>query len=64
MRLGDANLDLGADERVRNRVEEVMDLDVIIEVDPWAQRIPRLPVLGGQRGQGITARFSRIVRAG
>jgi hypothetical protein len=28
---GDANLDLGANQRVRNRIEEVMDLDVIIE---------------------------------
>src|SRR3984885_15696458 len=30
---GDANLDLGADQRVWKRVEEVMDLDVVIEVD-------------------------------
>ena len=28
----DADLDLGANEGVRNRVEEVMDLDVIIEL--------------------------------
>jgi len=28
---GDANLDLGANQRARNRIEEVMDLDVIIE---------------------------------
>ena len=38
----DANLDLGANEGVRNRVEEVMDLDVIIEVDARAA-IPRTP---------------------
>src|ERR1700722_20868824 len=34
--LGDANLDLGANEGVRNRVEEVTDLDVIVEIDPRA----------------------------
>ena len=45
---GDANLDLGADQRVRNRVEEVMDLDVIIEIDPRAPPFRELPILGRQ----------------
>ena len=45
---GDANLDLGANQRVRNRVEEVMDLDVIIEVDPRAPPFRELPILGRQ----------------
>ena len=44
----DANLDLGANERVRNRVEEVMDLDVIIEVDSRAPPFRELPILGRQ----------------
>ena len=44
----DANLDLGADQRVRNRVEEVMDLDVIIEVDSRASPFRELPIFGWQ----------------
>ena len=43
---GDANLDLGADQRVWNRVEEVMDLDVVIEADPRAPPFRELPILG------------------
>jgi hypothetical protein len=27
------HIDLGADQRVRNRIEEVMDRDVIVEID-------------------------------
>jgi len=34
--LGDADLDFGANEGVRNRIEELMDLDVIVEIDPCA----------------------------
>ena len=49
---GDANLDLGADQRVRNRVEEVMDLDVIIEIDPRAPPFRELPILGRQAVEG------------
>src|ERR1700723_3351335 len=45
---GDANLDLGADQRVWNRVEKVMDLDVIIEIDPRAPPFRELPILGRQ----------------
>ena len=39
---GDPHIDLGADERVRNRIQEVMDLNVIVEVDARAA-IPRTP---------------------
>ena len=42
---GDANLDLGADQRVWNRVAEVMDLDVVIEIDPRAPPFRELPIL-------------------
>ena len=45
---GDAHIDFLANERVRNRVQELMDLDVIIEVDPRASPFRELPVLGGQ----------------
>src|SRR5271170_7806060 len=40
---GGANLDFCANQRVRNRIQEVMDLDVIIE-PPFRE----LPVLGRQ----------------
>src|SRR5271166_6194183 len=33
----DPHVDLGADERVRDRIKKVMDLDVIVEIDPRAQ---------------------------
>jgi hypothetical protein len=33
---GDAHIDFLANERVRNRVQKVMNLDVIIEIDPRA----------------------------
>jgi len=36
---------LGANERVWNRVEEVVDLDVIVEVDSGAPPFRELPVL-------------------
>ena len=49
---GDAHLDLGADQRVRNRIQEVMDLDVIVEIDPRAPPFRELPVLGGQANEG------------
>ncbi len=50
---GGANLDLGADQRMRNRVEEVVDLDVIVEVDARASPLGELPVVGGQRNEGV-----------
>ena len=39
---GDPHVDIGADERVRDRIQEVMDLDVVIEIDARAA-IPRTP---------------------
>ena len=45
---GDADVDFLANERVRNRIEEVMDLDVVIEIDPRASPFRELPVLGGE----------------
>src|SRR5271167_983131 len=50
---GDPHLDLGADERVWNRVEEVMDLDVIVEIDPRAPPFRELPIVGGQGDEGV-----------
>ena len=49
---GDPHIDLGADQRVRDRIQEVMDLDVIIEIDPRAPPFRELPILGGQVGEG------------
>src|SRR6185437_541893 len=45
----DPHVDLGADERVRDRIEEVMDLDVIVEIDPRAPPFRELPIVGGPR---------------
>ena len=45
---GDANLDLGANKGVRDRVEEVIDFDVIIQVDSRAPPFRELSILGGQ----------------
>jgi hypothetical protein len=45
---GDANLDLGPDERVRNRIQELMDLDVIVEIHASAPPFRELPILGRQ----------------
>src|SRR5664279_5914560 len=49
---GDAHVDLGADQRVRNRIEEVMRFDMIIEIDPSAPPFRELPLLGGQIVEG------------
>ena len=49
---GDPHVDLGADERVRNRIQEVMDLDVIIEIDARAPPFRELPIVGGQGVEG------------
>jgi hypothetical protein len=49
----DAKLDLGADEGVRNRVEKVVDLDVIIEIDACARPLRELPLLGGQGAEHV-----------
>src|SRR5260370_25956308 len=45
---GDPHVDLGADERVRDRIQEVMDLVVVIEIDPRAPPFRELPIVGGQ----------------
>jgi hypothetical protein len=50
---GDPHLDLGPDQRVRDRIEKVMDLDVIVEIDPRAAPFRELPIVGGQGDQGV-----------
>jgi hypothetical protein len=50
----DPHVDLGADQRVRNRVPEVVDLDVIIEIDPRAPPLRELPIVSGQGNEGGT----------
>src|ERR1700722_4311967 len=48
------HVDLSAQERVRDRIEEVMDLDVVVEIDPCATPFRELPIVGGQSGAGRT----------
>ena len=50
---GDPHLDPGADERVWNRIQKVMDLDVIVEIDPRAPPFRELPIVGGQGDEGV-----------
>src|ERR1700730_15479213 len=50
---GDPQIDFGADERMRDRIEEVMDLDVIVEIDARAAPFRELPIVGGQSGEGL-----------
>ena len=45
---GDPHVDLRAEQHVWDRVQKVMDLDVIIEIDPRASPFRELPILGGQ----------------
>src|ERR1700722_16730218 len=45
---GDAKLDLGANQSVRYRLAEVMNLAVILEVDSRAPPFRELPILGRQ----------------
>jgi hypothetical protein len=40
---GDPHVDLGADQRVRDRIEKIMDFDVIVEIDPRAPPFRELP---------------------
>jgi hypothetical protein len=51
---GDPHVDLGADQRVRDRIQKVMDLDGIVEVDPRAPPFRELPIVGGQGDEGAT----------
>ena len=37
----------------RNRIQKVMDLDVIVEIDPRAPPFRKLPILGGQGDEGV-----------
>jgi hypothetical protein len=48
---GGANFNLGADERMRDRIEKAVDLNVVIEIDASAAPIGELPVVGRQRRQ-------------
>ena len=50
--LGDADLDLGANEGVRDRVQKVVDLDVIIEIDARSPPFRELPILRWQAIEG------------
>ena len=50
---GDPHIDLGANERVRNRVKELVDFDVIIEIDARASPLRELPIGIGQPVEGI-----------
>ena len=50
---GDPHVDLGADQRMRDRIEKVMDLDVIVEIDPRAPPFRELPIVGGQGDEGV-----------
>ena len=43
----------GVDQRVRDRIQKVMDLDVIVEIDPRAPPFRELPVVGGQGDEGV-----------
>src|SRR5260370_35175296 len=50
---GNPHVDLCAEQRVRDRIEEVMDLNVIVEVHPRASPFRKLPIIGGQRDGGL-----------
>jgi hypothetical protein len=49
---GDPRLDLGADQGARNRIEEAMDFNVIVEVDARAPPFRELRVVG-QGDEGV-----------
>jgi hypothetical protein len=57
VRACDAYVDFLTNERVRNRIEEVMDLDVIVEADPRASPFRELPILRGQVVEDATLDF-------
>ena len=59
---GDPHVDLGADERVRDRIEKAVDLDVIIEIDPRAPPFRELPIVGGQGDEGVRSIVSNSSR--
>ncbi|CAN2536078.1 hypothetical+protein [Methylocapsa aurea] len=55
--LGDAHVDLGVDEGVRNRVEEALDLDVIIDIDARPLPLGELPIRRWQGAEGVALYF-------
>jgi hypothetical protein len=59
---GGANIDLSADQRMGNRVEEAVDLDVVVEIDARAAPLGELPVVGGKRRQRAALIFSNSSR--
>ena len=50
---GDPHVDLGADQRMRGRIKKVMNLDVIVEIDPRAPPFRELPIVGGQGDEDV-----------
>ena len=38
---------------MRDRIEKVMDLDVIVEIDPPAPPFRELPIVGGQGDEDV-----------
>ena len=50
---GNPHVDFGAEQLVWDRIEEVMDLDVIVEVDPRTSPFRKLPIIGGQCDEGL-----------
>ena len=59
---GDSHVDLGADQRVGDRIEKVMDLDVIVEIDPRTPPFRELPIVGGQGDEGVALDLSNSSR--
>jgi len=50
---GDSHIDVGADEGVRNRIQELVNLDVIVETDACVQPFGELPIGGRQRTESV-----------
>src|ERR1700735_1018894 len=58
----DPHVDLGADQRVRDRMEKVMDFDVIVEIDTRGPPFRELPIVGGQGDEASRSIFSNSSR--
>ena len=56
---GRPHIDLRADEAVRHRVEEALELDVIVRADPGEAPFGELVVVAGSGAQRLAARSSR-----
>ena len=50
---GDSHIDFDADEGVRNGIQELVNLDVIVETDACVQPFGELPIGGRQRIEGV-----------